>query len=541
MKKFLTVALAILLILSMLTGCGGNSGENTASGEADGEEQAATPEGIKTGGTIIIGQSAEPITLNPNGRTDDAIQVVAQNVFSRLLKTNNNEEIILDLATGYTVSEDGLTYTFTLPENVNFHDGEPMTSDDVKFTFETIIEQQCFASSSLASLESISCPDDYTVEFHLNQVDSSFLSTLAYNGTYILPRHIYEGQDWMGDDSMQTPIGTGPFKYEEWQKGVSMTLVRNDDFFRGPELPYLDRVIYSYITDANTAMQAFYNGELDVLGIIAPSSELENLLNNPDLINYKTIYPSRFYIGFNMEQAPFDDVNFRLAVAHAINADDIVNRAMGGIGQKATTYVTPLYAWACNTDPEAAVPEFDLDKAKEYMEATGLTKDEDGYYLHVTMDTYNYEPFPDMSQVIKTQLAEIGIDVQINMLEYAAWDEKVAQEKDYEMTMVGGYQGPDVSAIADRIRTGGLFNFLNYSNPEVDELLDAGANQPTTELRAPYYKEMQVLLAQDVPMILISEWLGYSPVHKYVKNHPYSEEVVGMCAYGEYTYCWLEN
>ena len=84
---------------------------------------------------------------------------------------------------------------------------------------------------------------------------------------------------------MQTPIGTGPFKYEEWQKGVSMTLVRNDDFFRGPELPYLDRVIYSYITDANTAMQAFYNGELDVLGIIAPSSELENLLNNPDLIN----------------------------------------------------------------------------------------------------------------------------------------------------------------------------------------------------------------------------------------------------------------
>ena len=109
------------------------------------------------------------------------------------------------------------------------------------------------------------------------------------------------------------------------------------------------------------------------------------------------------------------------------------------------------------------------------------------------------------------------------------------------MTMVGGYQGPDVSAIADRIRTGGLFNFLNYSNPEVDELLDAGANQPTTELRAPYYKEMQVLLAQDVPMILISEWLGYSPVHKYVKNHPYSEEVVGMCAYGEYTYCWLDN
>ena len=217
----------------------------------------------------------------------------------------------------------------------------------------------------------------------------------SYNGVYILPRHVYEGQDWMGDDSMQTPVGTGPFRFSEWQKGVSITLERNPEFFRGPELPYLDSVIYSYIADANTAMQSFYNGELDVLGIIAPSSELENMQNNSALINFKTIYPSRFYLCFDMTRAPFDDLNFRLAVAHAIDSDDIVKRAMGGIGQKATTYVTPLYAWACNTDPEAAVPVHDLDKAKSYMEQTGLTKDAGGFYLHLELDTYNYEPFPD--------------------------------------------------------------------------------------------------------------------------------------------------
>ena len=196
-------------------------------------------------------------------------------------------------------------------------------------------------------------------------------------------------------------------------------------------------------------MQSFYNGELDVLGIIAPSSELENMQNNSALINFKTIYPSRFYLCFDMTRAPFDDINFRLAVAHAIDSDDIVKRAMGGIGQKATTYVTPLYAWACNTDPEAAVPAHDLDKAKSYMEQTGLTKDAGGFYLHLELDTYNYEPFPDMSQVIKNQLAEIGIDVKINMLEYAAWDEKVAQQNNYDVTLYGGYQGPDVAAISE--------------------------------------------------------------------------------------------
>lgn len=327
MKRILAVVLTLIMVLALLSGCAGQ----TPANQSESDNTASAPDGIKTGGTIIIGQSAEPITLNPDGKTDGSMDIVAQNVFSRLLKNNNNEEIILDLATGYSVSDDGLTYTFTLPENVRFHDGEPFTSDDVKFTFENILSQQCFAATSLANLDSVTCPNDYTVEFHLKQMDARFLSTLAYNGVHILPRHVYEGQDWMGDDSMQTPVGTGPFKFSEWNKGVSITLVRNDDFFRGPELPYLDRVIYSYISDANTAMQSFYNGELDVLGIIAPSSELENLLANDQLNNFKTIYPSRFYICMDMTRAPYDDLNFRLAVAHATNADDIVNRAMGGI------------------------------------------------------------------------------------------------------------------------------------------------------------------------------------------------------------------
>lgn len=163
MKRILAVVLTLIMVLALLSGCAGQ----TPANQSESDNTASAPDGIKTGGTIIIGQSAEPITLNPDGKTDGSMDIVAQNVFSRLLKTNNNEEIILDLATGYSVSDDGLTYTFTLPENVRFHDGEPFTSDDVKFTFENILSQQCFAATSLANLDSVTCPNDYTVSSFL--------------------------------------------------------------------------------------------------------------------------------------------------------------------------------------------------------------------------------------------------------------------------------------------------------------------------------------------------------------------------------------
>ncbi len=533
--KLMVLLLSLTVVFTLFTGCG-----KTKTNDDPGKNPAQTG-GIKKGGTLVLAQSAEPITLIPDGKPDDNDIMLEQNVFNRLLKTNNNQEVILDLATEYKVSDDGLSYTFKLPQNVKFHDGEPMTSDDVKFTFDEIIKQKAFASTTLATIKEITCPDDYTVVFTLSKVDAGFLGNLAYNGTSILPRHVYEGLDWMGKDSMVTPVGTGPFKYSEWNKGINMIFVRNDNYYLGPDLPYLDKIVISFIPDANTAMQSFYNGELDVLGIIPPSTEYDKLLSSPEITADKVIYPSRFYVGFNMAKAPFDDVNFRLAVAHAIDSDDMINKALKNIGMKATEYMSPLYSWAVNKDENAKVPAYNLDKAKEYLAKTSLKPDANGVYLKVTVDTYNYEPFPDLVQVLKDQLGKIGIDVTINMLEYAAWDEKVSVNKDYTMALTGGYQGPEASNLADRIVTGGYMNFLNYSNPEVDRLMAEGANLPTFEQRAPKYKEAQAILAKDVPMVLISEWLGYIPYMSYVKGHPASADAVEKTAFGEMTYCWIDK
>jgi peptide/nickel transport system substrate-binding protein len=539
MKKTRLIALllSLAMVFTLVTGCAKT--EDPSEKPAGGD--VAQTDGIKRGGTMVMAQSAEPITLIPNGKPDDNNIILEQNVFNRLLKTNNNQQVILDLATGYDVSEDGLMYTFHLPENVKFHDGKPMTSDDVKFTFEEILKQGAFASTTLSVIKEIACPDDYTVVFTLNKIDAGFLGNLAYNGTSILPRHVYEGLDWMGKDAMVTPVGTGPFKYSEWNKGVNMIFTRNDNYYLGPDLPYLDKVVISFIPDSNTAMQSFYNGELDVLGIIAPATEYDKLLSSSNIKADKVIYPSRFYVGFNMAEKPYDDINFRLAVAHAIDADDMINKALKNIGMKATEYMSPVYSWAANTDENAKVPKYDLEKAKEYMAKTGLTPDSNGVYLKVTVDTYNYEPFPDMVQVLKDQLAKIGIEVSINMLEYAAWDEKVSVNRDYTMALTGGYQGPEASNLSDRIVTDAYLNFINYSNPEVDRLMQEGGALPTFEQRAVKYKEAQAILAKDVPMVLISEWLGYIPYLSYVKGHPASADAVEKTAFGEFTYCWIDK
>ena len=230
-----------------------------------------------------------------------------------------------------------------------------------------------------------------------------------------------------------------------------------------------------------------------------------------------------------------------MAVAYGINIDSLIDKAMKTSCVKAETYLSPLFSWACNTDESAKIPEYDKEKALEYMEATGLKKDADGYYCHITMDTYNYEPFPSAAQVLKAQLAEIGIDVSINMLEYAAWDETVAQNHNFQMTVIGGYIGPDVSDVSDRIVTGGYFNFMGYSNPELDKLMEEGMGAVTEEERAPYYQKVCQILRDDMPMIMIGEWVAYTPIPTYVHGFPLDDDMVDTAGTSDYTYTWIES
>lgn len=537
MKK-ISLLLAVCLIMGMLAGCGSTSTGNEApASEPKTSADNSSVDTPKKGGTLIVGMTGDPATYNPDFQADGYLQPIAENIFNRLVKITNEQKIVPDLAKSYEISEDGKEITFHLNENVKWHDGEAFSSADVKFTFDTIISQNGQLAGSLTSVEEITAPDDNTVVFKLKNNDSSLLGYLAWDACYIIPKHVYEGSDWGTNSANQNPIGTGPFKFVKHEKGVSVTLERFDDYWG--DVAYLDKVIFSIIPDANTAVQALYNNELDVLGIEPPLSEIQRFQSDSNLKIGKQYWPSRYYVFFNVKDSMFANEKLRQAVSLGIDKDDIIKKALKGVGERSNTAMTPVYDWALNTTD--VFPERDVEKARQLIEEAGYKADSNGMYFSASFDVFNIEPFPDIAAILKDNLKEIGIDVKINVMEGAAWDEKVWYGRNYEFSLLAGYQGPDPGALKPRFATDEVINLMGYSNPKVDEALTKGAAYVEQDERAPYYKEAQKYIVEDVPIVPISEYISVIPYQSYIMGHPTSEEAIDKTGFHEYTYVWLNK
>ena len=547
MKK----VLAILLAASMLSlaGCNsssssGSSGTPSNSGTSgtsqstggDAPTTNLTTPGGKQGGTMVVYLSGDPSGWNPDYKSDDNLWPIAQNVFNRLIKLAPFDGIDMDLAESYEFSEDGKTLTFHLHEGVKWHDGEPFTSRDVKWTYDTMISEQWFKAQSLESVESIDCPDDNTVVFHLKAPDVTIIAKLAWYGTFILPAHIYEGTDVATNDAtMNHPIGTGPFKFDSFTTGVSVKLTKNEDFW-GDE-PMADEIIYSIITDQETAYQAFLNGEVDYYGSSIPTAHTHDLDNNPDYRLFHSLAQTSTYISINFNDPDFSKVEVRQAFAYAVDRQGIYDRLGDGKG-KAETFISPLQT--DYVDENYKMPERDINKAMELLESAGYTKDADGFYLHTTFDCFESGNFADIAQIVKANLAEAGIDITINMMEYAAWGEKVKDNKNYSVTMLAGYQGPDVSGVAARVQSDGSSNFGGYSNPELDEAMIASNSCSDKAERAKYLSTVQRIMSEDMPLVLLMDNGGYYPVRNTTLGSPW--DVPEKAASSEMTYfCYSED
>ena len=529
MRKYFLVLVTFMLIIGILAAC---NGANKTTKDDSGSSSSDS----KKGGTLIVGLSGDPQTFNPDARADDNLYPVAQNVFSRLIKINNNQEIIPDLAKEWEFNNDGTEITFYLHENVKWHDGEDFTSADVKFTLDSIKNNNGYAVTNLKSMQEVTTPDDNTVVIKLSNPDATFLGYLAWYATFILPEHIYSGDNWDSGTNID-PIGTGPFKFSEYSTSVNVTLTPNADYFG--QVPFVDKLIFSIIPDQNTLVQSFYNGEVDILGGSPPSSEIQKMKDNPNIIGESKVWPSRQYLVFNFESEPFDKLEVRQAIAYALNNEEIVSKAMKGDGQVAEHFLSPVYSWALSD--EYKVPEFNPEKAKDLLEQAGYTPDKNGNYLSITFDVFESGANADMGTVIKDQLRKVGIEVELNILEYATWQQKVKDNADFQLSMLGGYQGPDIGSVFPRISSDGSNNLSLYSNPELDKLLAEGVQLVTEEDRKPKYQEIQRILSEDLPIYPISEWVGYTPVHSYIKGDPASAEAIQYTGFSEYNYVKIEK
>lgn len=535
MKRGIALILLVSLMVTSMMGCQSTSQEKPSQEEAN-QEMPGT-ESSKDGGTIVVGIPEDPQSFNPNAKADDTLFDIGENIFSRLIKLNNNQEIVPDLAEDYTVSEDGKEITFNLREGVKWHDGEPFTSKDVKWTFDQIMEENGQIKSNLASVESVETPDEYTVVFNLVENDSNLLSYLGWYGALIMPAHIYEGTDWLTNPANKDPIGTGPFKFVEHVAGVNVTIERNEDYFG--QVPYLDKVIYSIIPDSNTAMQAFYNGELDILGVNPPLSEMATLEDNPEITAALQQWPARYQVAFNVEDGKFADLKLRQAVAYGLDKDSIVKKALKDVGLRCDNAMVSLYEWALNT--EDVYPNRDVEKARKLIEEAGYEEDENGMYFSVELDAWNDIPYSDIGLVVQDNLKEIGIDVRLNITEMAAWMDKVWDNQNYDIAILGGFQGPDAGGLSLRFASDASMNIYNYANEEIDKELAAGRLKVTQEDRRPHYINAQRILVEDLPMIPLSEMMILTPYYSYIKGHPLSEEAIDFTGYKEYNYIWLDK
>lgn len=504
MKKLLGLLLCLTMVLS-LAACGGNGDGGNGSGEA----------GTPDNSTLVTVISGDPQSFHPDYKSDDYAWPINQNIFNRLVKLGPKDNVVLDLAESYEFSEDGKTLTFHLHDGVKWHDGEDFTSADVKWTYDTMIAESWSKSDSLANVESIECPDDLTVVMNLKTPDVSIIAKLSWYGTFILPKHLYEGQDTATCEWNMKPVGTGPYKFVSFDTGVKVTLAANEEFFGGA--PKIETLIFSIIPDANTAFESFINNEVDYY-VDIPAANRNDFDNNSDYIVYPSLGINRTYITVNFKDEVFGQSAVRQAMALGLDRQGIWDRTAGGTGAVASTFISPVFSDF--VDETYQMPERDVEKAMQILEEAGFTKDADGFYIHAQMDTFG-SSFNDIATTVAANLKEIGIDLKINNMEMGAWQDKVLVNHDFEVTILAGYQGPDVSGVTGRVASYGGTNIAQYENPELDALLELAITQSDVAERAATMSEVQRIMAEDLPLLLLVD-NGYKvPVRTSLSGTPY--------------------
>ena len=492
--------------------------EEPAAGEPEPEPSAEEPEPEAVedsvhGGTLVIALSDDPGHFNPGITTGFNVHAVTGSIFNGLVELDDNANPHPDLAEDWDVNDDSTQYTFHLAEGVRWHDGEPMTSADVKFTFENILLNYHSRTKGGLSgiLESIDTPDDTTVVFNFTQPYAALLQRLNSTEAPILPKHIYEGvDDVQTAEANLAPVGTGPFMLESYDIDNEITLVRNDGYFK-EGLPYLDRVVFRVIPDQNTQVLALEEGEVDYIWRV-PGGEIERL-GGHDAIALHNINsgPGGGFciptLTFNSDREVFSDLRVRQAIAHAVNREQLLAQVIFGQGRVATGPINSQMAFAY-TDDVTTYP-YDVSRANALLDEAGYASD--GTRFSIDLLVFSFGVFPKYAEVMRQNLAEVGIDVEVMPLDRSAFIPKVFTERDFDTNIISYCNNTDPSIgvarmyISSNIGDIPFSNGAAYVNPQIDELFDAAASTPDVARRGELYGEIQKILTAELPYLWLLE------------------------------------
>ena len=468
--------------------------------------EAKTPENV-----LIVGQIAEPKALDPAAVTAVNDFRILVNIFDGLVRYKDGTlEVEPALATDWTISEDGTVYTFTLREGVQFHDGTPFDAEAVVFNFERMLDEDhpyhdtgpfplAFFFSAIESVEAL---DDNTVQFTLNAPYAPFLSNLAYpTGLIVSPNSV----ETHGAEVGRNPVGTGAFAFVEWRSNEAVVVEANADYWDGA--PGLEAVVFRPITDANTRTAEMLAGGIDLMVEVPPVALSE--FQNDAFKLYEQAGPHVWFLILNAKEGPFADVRVRQAANYAINKEAIVNDVLEGTAEVAAGPTPPAFAWAYN---EALEPyPYNPERARELLAEAGVEGAELTFY--VTEGGSGMLDPVAMGTAIQADLEAVGLDVNIETYEWNTFLGEVnpgLEGKADMAEMAWMTNDPDtlpfLALRTDAWPEEGGFNSGYYSNPEVDELLEAARVATDQGERARLYRAMQAIVQEDAPWVFVANW-----------------------------------
>lgn len=484
--------LVMLVLLLALAACGKKDVPSTTEPTPNTPPDSTPSEKI-----LVYVTSADAPTLDPHGQNDTATTTATSQIYDRLVEYAPDGSVVPALAVSYEAKDD-YTWEFKLREGVKFHDGSDFTAEAVKINIERILDPE-FASPRAVILNVISeviVVDELTVQIKTENPFGPLPQHLAHNaGSIIAPSAIEEERSG-GKKVDENPVGTGPFKFESWARGTELKMVRNDNYW-GTKTE-LDGLVFKVIPEQATRVAMLEKGEGNV--ILVGSSDV-SYVEGLSQVTLDRVSGTRMdYLGFNMNKAPFDNIKVRQAISSAINKQDIVDGILMGQGLPAKT---PLAPTVVGNYQDVNDHSYDVEAAKALLTEAGFP---DGFKTTLYVNEGSKER-ADIAELVQANLAEIGIEVDIQIIEWATFLEKTGSGE-HELFILGW---TTVTADADyglyalfhSSQHGSPGNRSFYTNPKVDELLDTGRSTTDLTKRLEVYKELTEILVDELPMVYL--------------------------------------
>lgn len=464
---------------------------------------------IERGGVLNVAFASDTKTLDPTFSINFSERQPLYLIYNTLLALRPDSTIGPELAEGWTLTADGRSLTLRLRSGVKFHDGTAFDAEAVKFNLDRRLDAAVASPqrAQLASiLEAVTVKGPAEVELRLKAPSPGLLGMLAQREGFIAsPTAVQK----LGADFARNPVGTGPFLFKEWTPGQRIVVERNPNYWESGK-PYLDRVVFSDVSNAVVAVQRLITGEVDYISALSPS-DVRQIENRPGIRLDRSAAGRLYALQWQVDRPPFNNEKLRQAVAHAVDRKRLVDILMGGKAPVAEVMTSPALWWHAADVKSYA---YDPAKAKALLAEAGHPNG-----LDVTLVTPQIPLLQQVNQLVQEQLKAIGVNARLEPVSQSDWYPRVAQGL-INFTPMRWSDRPDPDGLLTiLLDSKGNQNTTKYANPEVDALLAKGRRSTDQAERKTVYQQVQALATRDLPYVPLFFSVEYAALRDTVRNH----------------------